>query len=205
MKKLMAAVVLLIFGFPPTSAAQTIPHVAVFGGYTYVRAKYSGGGPGFGLNGWDGSLELKPGSWLGIVADVSQQYLNSSEVENQTTALFGPQISIPNIPRFIPYAHVLAGVVHGTSGVYAPTGAPCAPETTCHGNAFATAVGLDIHLSGHVWIRAIQVDWLHGNLSQDHHLQARLATGIVIRFGRCGKHVAQRFRLPETPPNLSID
>jgi hypothetical protein len=181
------AVALLVLGLPLESAAQIIPHAAIFGGYTFVRAQYNGGpGAGFNLNGWDGSLELKPASWLGFVAEMSRQYGSPNRVpQKQTTVLFGPQISVPGIPRLIPYAHIMAGVVHGTNEQLV-----CVPELpSCGfltGNAFATAVGggLDIKLLGPLWLRAVQADWLHGDLSPDHQTQARLATGIVIRFGR---------------------
>ena len=76
---------LLIPGLPLDSSAQLIPHVAVFGGYTYVRAKFNSNSPGptpnagFSLNGWDGSLEVKPIPLVGLVADVSRQYGSPAE------------------------------------------------------------------------------------------------------------------------------
>jgi hypothetical protein len=185
-------VAFLILGLPLNSAGQIIPNAAVFGGYTYVHASHNGGGSGFSLNGWAGSLEVKPASWLGMVADVSRQYASPNGIrENQTSVLFGPQVSVPGIPRIIPFAHAMAGIVHGTN-LAIPLGIPCSSTGPCYnysiatGNAFATAVGggVDIQLRGPIWIRAVQADWLHGNLGPDHHTQARLATGIVLRFGR---------------------
>jgi hypothetical protein len=182
---------LMFIALPVPLAAQIIPHVAIFGGYTYVHASRNGA-TGFSLNGWDGSLEVKPASWLGFVGDVSRQYASPNGIrENQTSILFGPQISVPGIPRVIPFAHAMAGVVHGTNralalGIPCPSTGPCYNYSIATGTALATAVGggVDIKLTGPVWIRAIQADWLHGNLSPDHHTQARLSTGIVIRFGR---------------------
>jgi hypothetical protein len=170
---------LLILGLPLDSPAQIIPHVAVFGGYTYVHAKYDydSGLGGFSLNGWDGSLEVKPLPLVGLVADVSRQYGSPNGIrENQTSVLVGPQLSVPGFKRVIPYAHVMAGVVHGTNNGI---------QSVITGNAFATAVGggVDIKLAGPLWFRAVQADWLHANLSPDHHTQMRLATGLVVRFG----------------------
>jgi hypothetical protein len=180
---------LLIPGLPLDSSAQLIPHVAVFGGYTYVHAKYDNGPGGFSLNGWDGSLEVKPLPLVGLVADVSRQYASPNGIrENQTSLLVGPQVSIPHIPRVIPYAHVMAGIVHGTNNpgeiACPPLPGPCVLTSSTTGNAFATAVGggVDIKLAGPIWLRAVQVDWLHANLSPDHHTQVRLATGFVARF-----------------------
>jgi hypothetical protein len=182
---------LIVFALPLDSAAQVIPHAALFGGYTWVHAKFNSSNPGagFSLNGWDGSLEVKPLPLVGIVADVSRQYASPMGVqENRTSILFGPQVSVPGFKRVIPYAHVMAGVIHGTtqqpSFCAAVVGVTCPPSLT--GNAFATAVGggVDFKLAGPIWIRAIQVDWLHAGLNPDHHTQMRLATGLVLRFGR---------------------
>ena len=193
-KRLLSLCVLLVF--PALASAQLVPHVALFGGYTYVRAKFNssytgpGPGPGFSLNGWNGSLEVKPLPLVGFVADVSRQYGSPLGIrENQVSFLFGPQISVPGFKNVIPYAHAMAGVVHGTNDIQISA---CIPEVTCPpnsiltGNAFATAVGggVDIKLKGPIWVRAIQIDWLHANLDPDHHTQLRLATGIVIRFGK---------------------
>jgi len=179
---------LIIASVPLAASAQIIPKVAAFAGYTVVRAQRNGGS-GFTLNGWDASVEVKPASWLGIVGDVSQQYGSPSGVrENQTSALFGPQISVPGTPRVVLFAHALVGVVRGTNQVL-PQLVPCTP-TNCPGPAinagtvFATAVGggVDFKLAGPVWVRAFQVEYLHANLAPDHHTQARLAAGIVLRL-----------------------
>ena len=135
-------------------------------------------------------LEVKPLPFIGLVGDISKQYGSPLGIrENQTSFLVGPQLSFPGIKGVIPYAHAMAGFVHGTNELQI---SGCIPEVTCPpnslftGNAFATAVGggVDIKLKGPIWIRAVQVDWLRANLSPDHHTQVRLATGIVIRFGR---------------------
>ena len=188
MRRLLLLVAVL-FAFPLASAAQIIPHVAVFGGYTWVHSKFNGiNQPGFSLNGWDGSLEVKQFPLVGFVADVSRQYASPGGVpEKQTMFLFGPQLSVPGFKKVIPYAHAMAGVIHGTNDrSICALGPPCPPTSFFTGNAFATAVGggIDYKLSGPVWIRVIQADWLHGDLNPDHHTQVRLATGIVIRFGR---------------------
>lgn len=189
MKKLLA-VLILIVGLPIAASAQIIPKATLFGGYTLVRNQQPNGGASFNLNGWDISAELKPASWLGMVADVSQQYGSPNGVkENQTSVLFGPQISVPGIKRVVPFAHVLAGVVHGTNRQSIILGAPCSP-TFCpgigiaSGTTFATAVGggVDFKLAGPLWVRAIQVDYLHANLNPDHHTNVRVAAGLSLRF-----------------------
>ena len=80
------------------------------------------------------------------------------------------------------------GVVHGTDSVFV-VGAACPPFCSPligTGNAFATAVGggLDVKALGPVWIRAFQVDYIHAELNPDHHTQARLSFGVVLRLGK---------------------
>jgi hypothetical protein len=202
LRKLICSAVLAAC-LPIAAAAQGT--VTVFGGYTYLRAARDTGTqpcPSFGcssptgsfnLNGWDASLEGKSFLWLGWVADISQQYGSPGGIkEKQTSALFGPQINIPHIPRAVPFVHALFGVVHGTNNTFinAPT-EPC-PTSGCpagafgisRGNAFATAVGggVDIKLRGPIYLRAIQVDYLHADLSPDHHDQVRIAAGVAFHF-----------------------
>lgn len=176
----------LVLVFPLSSAAQVVPRAALFGGYTWAHAKFNDTNAGFSQNGWDGSLEVKPMPLVGFVADVSRHYATPNGIqENQTSFLFGPQISIPGSRRVIPFAHVMAGVVHGTNEQLTCTSltTPCGVLT---GNAFATAVGggVDFKLGGPLWIRAIQADWMHAHLDPDHRTRVRLATGFVLRFGR---------------------
>ena len=191
MRRLLAAAFLL-FGLAPALRAQLIPRVALFGGYTFVRAQQNGvPASSFNLNGWDASIEGGVAPWLGLVADVSQQYGSPlGYQERQTTALFGPQISIHGIPRVIPFAHALVGVVHGTNQFSAPycvqvVGVTCPSSSIITGNAFATALGggVDVKILGPLWIRAIQADWLRAPLNPDHTSHFRVSAGIVLRFG----------------------
>ncbi|HEV2348717.1 MAG TPA: hypothetical protein VG028_02615 [Terriglobia bacterium] len=190
MKKLLL-VLIVILSLAGAASAQIIPKVTVFGGYTLVRAQQNNGGFNFNLNGWDASAELKPASWLGLVGDVSQQYGTPSGLqEKQTTFLFGPQVSVPGIKRVMPFAHILVGAVHGTNrviplGIACPIGSPiCSQIGIALGTTLATAVGggVDFKLAGPLWVRAIQVDYLHANLNPDHHTQMRVAAGLAFHF-----------------------
>lgn len=184
MRKLAGWLAILLAGALPLRAQSK---VAVFGGYTYWHAARNFGS-GFGLNGWEGSAEVG-GSWLSGVADFSQQYASPSGLrENQTSLLFGPQFSVPHLPGVVPFAHALVGVVHGTNSVVilgAPCPVFCSPLIQT-GSAFATALGggLDVKALGPVWIRAVQIDYVHAQLNPDHHTQVRLSFGVVLRFGR---------------------
>jgi hypothetical protein len=183
---------ILIFALPLDSAAQIIPHFAVFGGYTYAHNKYTSSNAGFGLNGWDTSLEVKPLPFISVVGDLSNQYGSPNGIrENQTTFMVGPQLSVPGIKGVIPFAHALGGLAHGTNrvtslGVLCVPNVPCTSAVISTGTGFATAVGggVDLKWKGPIWVRAVQIDWVHANLSPDHHAQFRLATCIVFRFGK---------------------
>ncbi|MGE5326448.1 MAG: hypothetical protein ACM3NO_05375 [Deltaproteobacteria bacterium] len=180
--------VLLVFAVPLNSAAQIIPHFAVFGGYSHVHSKYTASNNGFGLNGWDTSFEVKPLPFISLVGDLSKQYGSPSGIgSSQTNFLVGPQLSVPGIKRVIPFAHAMVGVVHGSSQpIYCPALAGFLCPSIPTGTNFATAVGggVDYQLKGPIWVRAAQIDWIHSSLNPDHRSQVRFATGIVFRFGK---------------------
>ncbi len=187
MRKIKTLVpLLLILGFPLVACSQSVPFVpkvTLFGGYTIVRNQFNSGST-FNINGWDASITGKVAPWVGMVADFSSQYgVRSGEQEKQYMALFGPQFSPHVLHRVIPFAHVLVGVVHGTTGFTTGTTTGYSiPIIT--GNAFATAVGggIDIKIFGPLWIRPIQADWIHATLGGDHHTQARIAAGIALHL-----------------------
>lgn len=182
---------LLFLCSPVVALSQVVPKVALFGGATFVFSK-NDPNSGYGVSdfhqtGWEGSAEEKVAPWIGMVADVSQQYGTYHGGEKQTIALFGPQFSPKVVPRVIPFAHVLFGLAHGTNQVTTAvpvTGSSATFISIATGTSFATAVGggLDIKLAGPVWIRVIQADYLHSDLSPDHHTTARLSAGIVFRL-----------------------
>jgi len=179
----------------PTGAhSQSVPSVrkyTVFGGFTTVRNRFDHGplgsiglGPAFYVSGWEASIERKVAPWIGIVADFSQQYgtrtggpFVGAQQENQTFALFGPQFSLRATHRVIPFAHLLLGPSYGHLGD---------PQSPYKVFDFTTAVGggVDIKITGPVWLRAVQVDYLHTktDFNGDHATQLRISAGIAFRF-----------------------
>jgi hypothetical protein len=136
------------------------------------------------LNGWEGSVEGKLIPWVGIVADVSQQYGTLSNTfvafpfafdeHNQVTSyLFGPRVSFP-AGKFRPFAHVLFGAahLHESSSVFANS------ETD-----FADAVGggLDYHLIPKVSWR-VQLDDLQTRFHGVREDSTRFSTGLALSF-----------------------
>jgi hypothetical protein len=201
MKNLGWIVLVAVASLIPISAhAQSVPTVSnytVMGGFTSVRNRFDYGppgslapGPAFYVSGWEASIERELGLGFGIVADFSQQHGTASggpfvgsQQENQTFALFGPEFSLRAAHRVIPFAHVLFGPSYGTVFLEYVNGP--FPSTT-KAFEFTTAVGggLDIKITGPVWIRAVQVDYLHTktDFNGDHATQMRISAGIAFRF-----------------------
>ncbi len=138
----------------------------VFGGYSYMRVN----NPGFNTNGWELSGEYKFADWLGGVADFDGHYGSPSGVSTSIhTFLFGPQVSFP--ARISPFAHVLIGAAHANSGGFTDTGF-----------ALAIGAGIDARVAGPISWRIIQGDYLPTHLFGGTENNARLSTGIVVRF-----------------------
>ena len=185
------------FHFDGGQSVSTVPKYTVFGGFTTVRNRFVygppgsyGPGPAFYVNGWEASIEREVALGIGIVADFSQQYGTASggpfwvgpQQENQAFALFGPQLSLRAAHRVIPFAHVLLGPSYGTAFEEYQTEGPSTSKVF----DFTTAVGggVDIKITGPVWIRAVQVDYLHTktDFNGDHATQLRISAGIAFRF-----------------------
>ena len=183
--------------FPIGAHAQSVPKYKVFGGFTTVRNRFvygppgsTGPGPVFCVNGWEASIEREVGLGIGIVADFSQQYGTASggpfwvgpQQENQDFALFGPQFALRAAHRVIPFAHVLLGPSYGTAFEEYYSEGPSTSKVF----DFTTAVGggVDIKITGPIWIRAVQVERLHTktDFNGDHATQLRVSAGIAFRF-----------------------
>lgn len=60
------------------AVAQSSDRFEVFGGYSYINGDFTGvnheATPGITLQGWNASVNVKSGSWFGIVADFAGYY-----------------------------------------------------------------------------------------------------------------------------------
>jgi hypothetical protein len=188
-----AFLIILIFLSTLAASSQIPKRATVFGGYTRLRIGDGGivscCGYNYGLNGWNASFEGKIARLIGVVADFGQQYgtpvnssMGSSTLvvhEHQTTALFGPQISIP-VPRVRPFAHALFGVDHFSD--HAVSNAPA--SVTISSNHFAVALGggIDVKLSRRIWIRAVQMEWVRVSRPGGGFNEVRTSAGIAIHL-----------------------
>ena len=173
----------------------------IFGGYSYL------GNSSNGFNGWEGQGTFNFTRNLGVTADVSGASLSpfsfsvlgfsASAYQHLNNYLFGPTVTA-NLGRSAVFAHALFG--EGRSSLGAGIGIPIIGSISTgltSANAFAMAFGggIDIGLTRHLAIRAVQVDYLRTQFGATDALTTglstnlgnrqnsfRYSTGIVFRF-----------------------
>jgi Outer membrane protein beta-barrel domain len=190
-------------------AADDMPRMETFLGYTYVRANAAGSLPAFSTNGGGGQFAYNFNTWVGAVADIGAVHsgdIGGAAIDNTTlNFLFGPRVSL-RYPRLRPYFQVLwggaylaassqaqaivAGLAPAIIGV-TESGQPVTARLVTSQTAFAMTAGggLDIRLNKHVSFRPIAVDYYltrFQNLrSQNDNSQNnfRYTTGFNFTFG----------------------
>jgi len=194
----------------PAIRSIEYPKVELFLGYSHVGTVSNDtvlGNRMVGLNGGSASVAFNLNRYIGLVADIggyddSQLQLtgngaNEPLVVNSSgtayTFLFGPRFSYRNSTRFTPFAQVLVGGVHASDvTISGCTGAPCTPLPAQTALAMTAGGGLDIRLTRHFCIRAVQAEYLMtrfadvaygstGAATTQNDL--RLSSGLVIGFG----------------------
>ena len=161
-----------------------------------------------GLNGGSASIAFNFNRYLGIVGDFggyddSQVQLTGTGASQPIvinssgtayTYLFGPRLSFRNDSRFTPFVQVLAGGVHASAVTASNcTGAACVVLPVQSSFAFTGGGGLDIRLTHHVSIRAVQAEYMMtrfdgvangvstGTSASQNDL--RLSSGLLFGFG----------------------
>lgn len=185
-------VVFFFLLLPWTLAAQDVPKVEIFGGYSYFRM------PNdifldtdhltteeASLNGWNVTVTGNLNRWLGVEFDFGG-YSDTVKTRNtryggtDTTSidirnyLFGPRLSYRGDPRFMPFVHALFGTVGLTREPQS--------NTSEYPPGMALGGGFDIKVVRHVAIRAIQADYVISYLGLLHENNLRLSFGAVLRF-----------------------
>ena len=197
---------------PACTPAQTVkeqksdfPRSEVFLGYSYVRAvpTLADGNRMVTLNGGTASLAYNVNRYFGLVTDFSgyrdSQLRLSGPGANPTrivdssgsayTFLFGPRFSYRAHGRFTPFAQVLGGGAYATAVTLKNCTAACTPLPEQGSFAMTAGGGLDIKLSNHVALRAVQAEYLMTRFADVTTAASRtqndmrLSAGIVIRMG----------------------
>jgi|SRR5579864_4383574 len=173
----------LVFLVSLGAAAQDVPKVDLFAGYSYVHTGPGISLPSFNANGGVGSVALNFTDWGSLVVEVGGIHtgaINGTDVDaTALTYLAGPKISFFRHSTFSPFAQALFGVVNTNPGFN---------QTAIAHNTFAMSpgVGLDWNATRHFGIRLGQLDYLLTRIptstNQVNWNNFRYSAGVVLRF-----------------------
>jgi outer membrane immunogenic protein len=144
----------------------------------------------FWLPGGTGELAVPVWRNFSAVAEVDGRHtdhLSGADVGlGLVSGMGGLRMRIPNHTKLQPFGQGLFGGVHGFDSYFA---APVGKLPTTYDTSFAMALGggVDISVSKHVWIRALQVDYYYSelrNLQGNRQNQLRLGAGVIFRGGK---------------------
>jgi hypothetical protein len=163
---------LFIVGVLP-SAAQDVPRIEVFGGYSYLRfdSRSFGFAGSSNLNGYNLAPAFNVFHGFGVVGELSGQY--GSHLNLRDVAV-GPQILYPrnNLIFF-------ARVMYGDARTHVSVGN--GPGDTAR--VIVAGAGADLHYSSRLSIRVVQVDYLRTSLFHGTQNNVRISTGLVYHWG----------------------
>jgi opacity protein-like surface antigen len=191
----------------PSNSPVEFPKVELFLGYSHFGTGSNDttiGNRMVGLNGGSASIAFNFNRYIGLVADIggyanSQLQLtgtgaNEPLVVNANgsayTFLFGPRLSFRNSTRFTPFAQVLVGGVHASDvTISGCAGSACTPLPAQSSFAMTAGGGLDIRLTRHFSIRAVQAEYMMTRFadvstgSSPSQNDLRLSSGLLFGFG----------------------
>jgi len=174
MRKVLQVIAFLLFVSLP-AMAQNVPAWDIYGGYSYMRADFSGANQA--LNGWDFAVGENLNSWFGGVLNFTGHYAHPGGTNvNVYSYAYGPRFTFRKIKYLVPFTQVLVGAVRGSAGYLGLS----QPKTDF---GFAAGGGLDIRLGKYVGVRLIQADYLSTpffHLRQDNF---RASAGLVFYLG----------------------
>ncbi len=184
-----------------SAGSENATRATLFGGYSYLR----NGNNGF--NGWEGQGTFNFNRYLGVTADVSGSTLtpfsfsllgaSAGTYQHLNNYLFGPTVT-GQLGRSAIFAHALFGEAHSSlgAGLTVPIiGGISTGLTSANAFAMAFGGGVDIGLTRHLAIRAVQVDYIRTQFNSIDALTTglssslgnrqnnfRYSAGIVFRF-----------------------
>jgi hypothetical protein len=187
----------LVLLLPIRAAAQETPKAELFGGYSYFHADSRGD-----LHGWHAAFNVNLNSWFGLGVDASGHYDSQSfgtsfqipgfpptlareELStNLHTVLIGPRFSYRRHKQLTPFGHVLIGLSRMREESETEFGDFGSSSFSASSTAFAAAIGggLDVSINRRFALRLAQADYLITRFNGFTQHNARLSTGIVVRF-----------------------
>jgi len=167
---IMLPVLLLV----TAAQAQDAPKVELFGGFSYSRGDID-----LNMYGWNFAVAGIVNRWFSIVGDVSGNYTSpGNEIVDVNLNMYsfaaGPQFSARG-DSVTGFARVLVGANRFGAGAFGFRGGDTNLE-------FVIGGGLDIPLNERFAIRAVQADWVLVRTNGSNLDQARLSSGLVVRF-----------------------
>jgi hypothetical protein len=122
-----------------------------------------------------------------VVAEVGGQHTDQIPNFNVGLSLVsgigGIRLRIPTHSLLQPYGQALFGGLHGFDS-YFPDHVGKLPTTYDTSFAMVVGGGVDLAVSKHIWLRAIQADYHYSelrNLQGNRQNQVRLSVGVVVR------------------------
>lgn len=165
-----------------TTAMKRGPTLELSGGYAHTNFHAPPGWPN--VNGFYLSVGLNITRWFQIYGDGDMQF---GSIPQGNTRMYGDHIGARFYKRtagdfFNPYAEFLVGASRLDLNL-----TPGGQKYSEHGFSFRAGGGLDLQLSPHWAIRAIEADYYRTPFLNSHQNNLWLATGVVFTFGN-GKY-----------------
>jgi outer membrane immunogenic protein len=170
----------------PEAVAQSAGSLEIGANYIYTGTNAPPGGCGcFSLNGGAGWVGYNFKGNLALIGEVSGS--DASNIEGTTgsltlTSFLGGLRYSRHHDRLAPFGQVLLGGAHA-SGELTPNSSGLAGSD--NGFAMTAGGGLDVKLSHHLSLRAVQADYFltrFNNSLNDRQNNFRIGAGIVFRF-----------------------
>ena len=176
MRRVLCSVCLVLVVSIAASAQvkKEFPRIEVFAGYSRLIGDQQG---------FNGSIAGNINGWFGVVGDLSS--LSSKMTEGSITEkisgniyLVGPQFSY-RAKRVTPFVRGLLGAATAKSKL---TVGNQSFEVSDTNFSYGVGGGLDIRVSKHVAVRAIQADYIHTSAFGEGQHNGRLSFGVVLGF-----------------------
>ena len=165
------------------SSSYSTPAYEVSGDFSYVRARSNNSG-GFNLLGGSGEFTYHVRNWLALTADGGGYVFRGFPAgvsSTMYTYAAGPRFTFRRYRRATPFVQALLGggrLTASSDNVHAAENSV----------VMLAGGGIDVPVSQHFAIRAVQADYLltrfslaNGSSATQHNL--RLSFGVVFRFG----------------------
>jgi hypothetical protein len=189
MRKLVP-LVLAAFVLLGISAAQNVPPINVFGGYSYYSLDLPGNtstattSNRLGMNGWDVSGSFFRWHRLSAEADVSGHTVSNCVSENYNCSnlsyMFGPRLTLRQDHKLNVFVHGLVGEDHATLAYNGSS-------LTDNSLAFAGGAGADYWVTRRIGIQLGSVDYVYTRHLNDFDVPTqsnfRASFGVAFRFG----------------------